>query len=1660
MRKTKKTLWSRANEAFRNKDFESALVLYEEALAKNKDLLDKHIIFNRDLTLRRLKKASASAVTLEKPENLEEYYFDLIKQGNFFDSEWYLVQYKEKHNVSGNPLAHYLDHGVALSMNPSRYFDTAYYIRTHQDVTQKGINPFLHYVCQGHKENRLCLPSPTPEYVAKYSVSEPKYIPRLPLDTSPLEKAVRAIAFYLPQFHAIPENDSWWGKNFTEWTNVKPAKPQFEGHYQPHVPDEFLGYYNLLDRETQAKQIELAKQYGVEGFCYYLYWFSGHRLLEQPVDNYLNDPTLDFPFCVCWANENWSRRWDGLENDLLMEQCYSPEDDINFIFNVAKYLRDPRYIRVNGKPLLLVYRPNLFPDMRATVQRWRAWCQENGVGEIYLTYPQSFECVDPAEYGFDAACEFPPNNSTPPNITHKANPLVEDFQTTVYDWRILIERSEAYQDPGYTLFRGATPSWDNTARKKNKGTVFHNSCPELFEKWLINAFVDTLIRHRDSDENIVFINAWNEWAEGAHLEPDRRHGYAWLQAVKNAHQQALRINAAMTRTVAVLEKPDDLDGFIFDEIKASGLFQPAWYLERYLKLHQVSGNPLAHYLKHGVEKSLNPSQGFDTAYYLAANPDLVNAGIHPFVHYVLQGNKEGRSATPPSPLYRVEPAEYIPRLPDDVLPPKKAVKVISFYLPQFHPIPENDLWWGKGFTEWVNVRPAQPQFEGHYQPHVPDDYLGYYDLRDTSVMRKQIELAKQYGVEGFCFYSYWFSGHQLLETPVENYLADSSLDLPFCICWANENWSRRWDGQDNEILIAQDYSETDDLAFIQHVSRYLKDSRYIRIHGLPLLLVYRPTLFPEIKETTLRWRNWCRNNGVGEIYIAYPQAFIDHDPADYGMDAAIEFPPSGWYARQEFATDIRPVVDQFESMVYDWRFMLARSDTYQKPKYKLFRGAMPSWDNTARRKNKGTVFHHSSPKLFTKWLANAFSDTLNRFEDKDEQIVFVNAWNEWAEGAHLEPDQRYGYAWLQAVRDAHAEVLQKQRRILLVSHDAHPHGAQYLMLEIGRLLREIGYVVTFLMLDGGRLLDDFIQVGQTINARTIGEVAVRDFLSNYHAQGADIAIASTVVSGAVVPLLKSVGYRVISLIHELPGVIRQMKQEENARTISELSDKLVFPASMVYQNFSEIAPFDSEKLVIRPQGVLRGNPYKNRKDDAHRFVCDKHKLRHDTKIVLNIAYADARKGADLFVEISALTLKVQPGTAFIWVGHGNPEMKPKIEQRIRELDLQDRVLFVGFDKDPMAYYAAADVFALTSREDPFPNVVLESAEVGVPVIAFNGASGAGDFIVEHGGRLVPYLDLEAYSGGLCDLLKLPAPQGSPPVGTLHRYVLDLLHHMNDRQRVSVVVPNYNYEHHIRTRLDSVCQQRYPIYELIVLDDRSTDRSVPVIEEYLDTLSFDRRLIINKENSGSVFRQWKRGIEASSGDLVWIAEADDVCDVGMLDALVPAFDDPDVVLAYCQSQQIDENSTVLANDYLDYTRDVSDKWKYDHLADGLEEIGYALSIKNTIPNVSAVVFRRTALLAALESIGEQIFDYRVAGDWLVYLHVLRQGKVFYCSQSLNQHRRHTVSVTKTTAVQRHMQEVLEMQQTARSLANPPLSVIDKAHAYAAQLEKHFGFPEKC
>ena len=347
--------------------------------------------------------------------------------------------------------------------------------------------------------------------------------------------------------------------------------------------------------------------------------------------------------------------------------------------------------------------------------------------------------------------------------------------------------------------------------------------------------------------------------------------------------------------------------------------------------------------------------------------------------------------------------------------------LIAFYLPQFHPTPENDAWWGTGFTEWTNVTKATPQFRGHVQPRLPAD-LGFYDLRLPEVREAQAALARDHGVHGFCYYHYWFNGRRLLSTPFDAVRRSGAPDMPFCLCWANESWTRAWDGGSRQVLVEQTYDAADDRAHIAWLADAFRDPRYIRIEGRPLFLVYRAEQLPDALATTRVWREEARRLGVGELYLMKVDSFADRTPPEaLGFDAAVEFQPDmtrmvasvegteAWVAAH--GDDAR----QSGHTVYEYAEIVRRMTSDAGP-YPRVPCVVPGWDNTARRARGATIVHGATPTLYAEWLRHAVARAAS--QPGVPRLVFVNAWNEWAEGAYLEPDRRWGRAFLEATRDA------------------------------------------------------------------------------------------------------------------------------------------------------------------------------------------------------------------------------------------------------------------------------------------------------------------------------------------------------------------------------------------------------------------------------------------------------------------------------------------------------------------------------------------------------------------------------------------------------------------------------------------------------------------
>jgi hypothetical protein len=338
----------------------------------------------------------------------------------------------------------------------------------------------------------------------------------------------KALAFYLPQYHPIPENDEWWGKGFTEWTNVAQARPLFPGHYQPHVPGE-LGYYDLRIPEVREAQADLAGSHGVSGFVYYHYWFNGRRLLNRPFDEVLESGSPDFPFALCWANEKWTRTWDGESGRVLIAQEYSEADDLAHIRWLASAFADPRYIKIDGRPLMLVYRPSDLPDPKRTTDLWRREAERLGLPGLYLCWVEGWSRPrgGPEGFGFDATVGFVEFLELRRLYTAEASMRGHRILDYVSTYEARLNRPPH----PWKHFPAVTVGWDNTARHPSNATVFEAATPEHYRRWL-EGTVESLTDVRE-EENYLFIVAWNEWAEGNHLEPDRRFGRAFLEATRS-----------------------------------------------------------------------------------------------------------------------------------------------------------------------------------------------------------------------------------------------------------------------------------------------------------------------------------------------------------------------------------------------------------------------------------------------------------------------------------------------------------------------------------------------------------------------------------------------------------------------------------------------------------------------------------------------------------------------------------------------------------------------------------------------------------------------------------------------------------------------------------------------------------------------------------------------------------------------------------------------------------------------------------------------------------------------------------------------------------------------------------------------------------------------
>lgn len=1004
------------------------------------------------------------------------------------------------------------------------------------------------------------------------------------------------------------------------------------------------------------------------------------------------------------------------------------------------------------------------------------------------------------------------------------------------------------------------------------------------------------------------------------------------------------------------------------------------------------------------------------------------------------------------------PVEILPRRPI-------SVKKLAFYLPQFHPIPENDEWWGEGFTEWTNVSRAKPFFPGHWQPRRPGP-MGFYDLRVPATMNKQFELARRYGLDGFCFYYYWFNGKKLLEKPLEMLMAGETDPFPFCICWVNETWTRSWDGMSGEVLVEANQSLEGTKAFIRDSEAILKHEQYIRVDGKPVLLVYCPQKLEDPLASVQDWREFARACGIGELHLCAVQSFAFDDPLPLGFDAAVEFPPHCVWNKHEGLTYCRDSTDEekqalgtdpeFTGVLRDYRFFAECAMKRPQEPYLLYRSCMLAWDNTARRMESGHVYMNFTTDLYTRWLATIIDKAYRDPKDShSESLVFINAWNEWAEGCTLEPDQHFGHALLRATQTATVQaewmepythyknglalgvtVESDHYNLIVFGHDAHPFGAQINLLSMVRNLTKVmKNKVHVVLLEGGPLADSYRRLATTtiLSDDLQGDhQQLEQLITGLKARGYDRAILNTTVCGRYTGFLKAQGIRVTSLIHELPSLIKSYQLEEALYELADQSDDVVFSTEYVREKVKSEFSLALSNSRVLPQGI-NFNPEYVRKQQVRKKLRAELGIPEQALVLMGCGHGDFRKGIDIFVRLAMQLVERDPSTHLIWAGRIDPGIESYVRGDIKNLGLSKNIILTGEIKQPFEYYLASAIFLLTSREDPLPSVVMEAFDAGLPVVGFEGAGGFCElFNDELKGRLVPYLDERAMLSAVLELKEQLASGVDFEVNHVYahqefdyvRYLNKLLRgkgespsqsvltEINEPLSVTAIVPNYNYKRYLGGRLQSIIRQTYPVKEIIFLDDCSVDGSLDYAASFARNCPIPFRIVANESNSGNVSSQWKMGIDVAVSDYVWIAEADDYAEPTMLEELASIaakHDEPSPSICYCESWMVDFEGTLSGN-YLEYHLQIEEVcgsiFRNNLLLGGFDFIVNGLGITNVIPNASACILQ----LQSLKSISwEKVLTFQLSGDWLIYANLAMLGPIAFSAKALNYHRRHPSSI---------------------------------------------------
>jgi len=1090
-----------------------------------------------------------------------------------------------------------------------------------------------------------------------------------------------------------------------------------------------------------------------------------------------------------------------------------------------------------------------------------------------------------------------------------------------------------------------------------------------------------------------------------------------------------------------------------------------------------------------ARRPVDPNRFFDAAWYAEQNPDVAQAGVDPYWHWVHAGADEGRLPSPDFNWFGLREryhlsgsnAEAFRALmarwrhlghdaPADVAPaaelmqdeiranhrpsalyephaapasgPKRSCEVYAFYLTQYHRVRENDAWWGEGFTEWHNVVRGTPRFSGHYQPRIPSA-LGFYDLEDPRVLPRQVELAKQAGLAGFAFYYYHFGDQRLLERPLDRFLSQPELDAKFFLIWANETWSRRWDGSEAEILLEQRYPDTLPGEVAADLVRHAVDPRYRRIDGRPLFVIYRVAHLPDPATWIATFRDACRALGEDPV-IWMAQTFEDLDPRPYGLDGAMEFPPHKHSRQLPLAQPQRPFGAHPSLKVWDYdRFVAAAlADLAEPVPYPLVRACFPSWDNDSRRQGASSVIHGSTPQLFRQWL-EPLVEAAER--DSANPMVCINAWNEWGEGAYLEPDRHFGYAYLNTVQTVmHPQAASDGLKLVLVGHDAFAAGAQRLLLHLGAtLVADLGAQVHFVLLRADRgydtLLADYRAVAPTIvcDPRRPIEAVVAELAR----EGFGAVIVNSAASAPALAPLAQAGLAVVGLVHELPAMIDALGVAPLLGAAGPQLRGLVASTRSV-ASVIEDAGVAPDRITLLPQGQYRRVARVDRTEARAALLGE-----GDRAIVAGLGYGDTRKGLDLFVAAAEAACAAGEPSLFVWQGDWDPGLTETLADRTQVLVAAGYLRHLPDSPEIEALLGAADLFCLPSREDPLPSAAIEAWSCGLPVAALAGAGGISDLLAEDatlgtladGEAALPHAIRAGLALGRSEARATWAAERFD----WPRYVRALVRLLLAPPAVDVAIIGHNHGRFAESRCAGIARQTLPGAHVTYHDIASTDGSPAAARHEAARLGFDFQA--TPANGGRLYETWAEVASTSDAEFIHLAEGDDWIAPTMLDDCVAGLQAaPDAAFAFVGVEWVDEADHGLA-DHCGYPASVIGEAVTGGPIDA-ETLARGLGVRNPVLSVSSVVWRRAVLAALLERHREELASLDFAFDWLLYRRAAETGHgAVFVPEPLCRHRQHAASFATRDDAARHRTEIARF----HALAPDPALTAERA-AYLASI----------